>query len=47
MNKKGPLWKSFYYAFCGIVGNIIKERNNNKKLTLKNFFIILCCLLVL
>lgn len=27
MNKKGPLWKSFYHAFCGIIENIIKERN--------------------
>ena len=26
-NKKGPLWKSFYHAFCGIFTNILKERN--------------------
>ena len=40
MNKKGPLWKSFYYAFCGIVGNIIKERN------LKIHIIIMLCVVL-
>lgn len=26
-NSKGPLWKSFYHAFCGIKNNVIRERN--------------------
>ena len=27
MKEKGPLWKSFYYAFSGIVKGIVAERN--------------------
>lgn len=27
MNNKGPLWKSFYHAFCGIKDNVVRERN--------------------
>lgn len=26
-NKKGSLYKSFYYAFCGIISNVLTERN--------------------
>lgn len=26
-NKKGPLWKSFYHAFCGVIRNVSTERN--------------------
>lgn len=26
-NQKGPLWKSFYYALCGIKNNVARERN--------------------
>ena len=26
-NNKGPLWKSFYHAFCGIKDNVVRERN--------------------
>lgn len=26
-SKKGPLWKSFSYAICGIIENIKRERN--------------------
>jgi len=26
-NKKSPLWKSFYHAFCGVINSIIVERN--------------------